>query len=842
MSIISNFPCGSGSGGGPTLETVTNIKTLTSHEKVYIQWSDPDDLAVAGSVLAAWGGTLLVRKAGSAPVSRRDGVIVLDSKTRNAYKDSYFCDSGLTDGVIYYYKLFPYTTSNLCTDVDDGAFSAVPDAVAVGNVSNISLEPAGNGKMAIRWTDPDAAVVADGITIASWASTVVVVKAGGYAASPADPDAAYTYTSTTRNGHAGTPLVATGLENGTAYYVSLFPMTTDGKANADTANRKIGTANRLVIANEPAQSGTLTYNGNSQSPVWSSYDSAQLTLGGAASATNAGTYSAVFTPQDDYMWADGSIAAKTVQWTIAKKQIAKVTASATAWTYDGTAHIPEWSGYNADAVTLGGTTSAQTNAGDFSTSFTPKDNYAWSDGTGTAVTISWSVERAAVTLPAQSGSLTYNGNAQSPAWNSAYDSGRMILGGTLSATNARTYTAAFTPTANYKWPDGTTAAKNVSWSIAKAAGSLSLSTASVTLDSSNLTRAVTVTRAGDGAITATSSNTGVATASVSGNIVTISHVSQASGTATITIKVAAGTNHNAPADKTVAVTAAFIRTLNDCTWAKISEISAAGQAANYWKVGDRKAVLVKGTVGTLSINQTLYVYILGFDHNSAKEGNGIHFGTFKTALTGGTDVCLVDGNYGSNKTDGTKTFNMNHWGDYDFGGWKACDLRYDILGSTKTAPKNYGKQRVYGDVGYDAPANTATSPVANTLMAALPSDLRAVMKPITKYTDNVGGGANTASNVTASVDYLPLLAEYEIFGAKTYANQYEKNYQAQYAYYAAGNSKMKYKHSATGSAAYLWGRSVYSSSTNYFCTVSTNGAAHSDIIAYSDGLAPIFMV
>ena len=127
---------------------------------------------------------------------------------------------------------------------------------------------------------------------------------------------------------------------------------------------------------------------------------------------------------------------------------------------------------------------------------------------------------------------------------------------------------------------------------------MTLSTSSVTLNASALTAAVTVTRPGNGAITASSSNTGVATVSVSGNTVTISHVNQTTGTATVTIKVAAGTNHTAPANKTVAVTAQFMPTkkaLNDQTWAEIRQVSDAGQGSSYWSVGDRKAVLVNGT-------------------------------------------------------------------------------------------------------------------------------------------------------------------------------------------------------------------------------------------------------
>lgn len=698
MPIISNFPGGSGSGGGGlALAAASNIKVLTASGKVYVKWTDPEDMVVGDATLATWAGTVLVRKAGSKPTSRRDGTIVLDSKERDKYKAAYFCDSGLTNGVEYFYKLFPYSTSNTYTDSTEDEFSATPNAVAVGDVSGITLAAAGNGKLSIKWTDPAATVVNDGVTLATWASTVVVVKAGGYATSPTDPDAAYTFTSTTRNAYAANPLVATGLTNGTTYCVSLFPMSTDGKANTNAANRKTGVANKITISNVPAQSGTLTYNGNSQTPSWSNYNSAQLTLGGTTSGTNATSYNATFTPKADYMWSDGSTTAKTV-----------------------------------------------------------------------------------------------------------------------------------------------------SWSIGKAAGSMTLSASAVTLNSAALTAEVTVTRPGDGAITASSSNTGVATVSVSGNKVTIKHVNQTTGTATITIKVAAGTNHTAPADKTVAVTAQFMPTkkaLNDQTWAEIRQVSDAGQGSSYWSVGDRKAVLVNGTVGTLAVNQTLYVYILGFNHNSAKEGNGIQFGTFKTALSGGTDVCLVDGSYNSYKTDGSKIFNMNHWGNYNYGGWKACDLRYDILGSTNKAPVNYGKARATSDTGYDAPTNTATSPVANTLMAALPADLRAVMKPITKYTDNKGNSSDVAANVTSSLDYLPLLAEQEIFGGnRTYSNQYEKNSQVQYAYYSAGNSKVKYRHSATGSAAYWWGRSPFYFNTGGFCRVNTNGDADFNYAGYSYGLAPAFMV
>ena len=269
--------------------------------------------------------------------------------------------------------------------------------------------------------------------------------------------------------------------------------------------------------------------------------------------------------------------------------------------------------------------------------------------------------------------------------------------------------------------------------------------------------------------------------------------------------------------------------LNDNDWKTIKAVSDKGEGANYWSIGDRKAVTVNGTVGTLAVNGTYYAYIIGFNHNSSKEGNGITFGTFKTALSGGTDICLVDGKYNGSSTNGTKYFNMNHSSNTNAGGWKGCDLRYDVLGSTNT---NDG----------DATATTATNPVANTLMAALPSDLRAVMKPMTIYTDNTGGGSDNASYVTKTTDYLPLLAEYEIYGTNDNANTAEKNYQAQYAYYSAGNPKQKYRHNATGSIAWWWERSPYYDNSIGFCLVATGGIElYPDAIA-SYGVAPVFRV
>ena len=116
------------------------------------------------------------------------------------------------------------------------------------------------------------------------------------------------------------------------------------------------------------------------------------------------------------------------------------------------------------------------------------------------------------------------------------------------------------------------------------------------------------------------------------------------------------------------------------------------------------------------------------------------------------------------------------------------------------------------------------------------------MKPATKYSDNTGGGSDTASYVTSTTDLLPLLSEFEYHGARTYANSAEKNYQAQYDYYKAGNSRVHYKHNATGTAADAWCRSVFSGISSYFCLARSDGSAYAGDASHSWALAPCFFV
>ena len=255
---------------------------------------------------------------------------------------------------------------------------------------------------------------------------------------------------------------------------------------------------------------------------------------------------------------------------------------------------------------------------------------------------------------------------------------------------------------------------------------------------------------------------------------------------------------------TVDITLTTIQELNDTSWATIKQVSDASMGANFWSVGDCKEVTMNGKVsdGLTLTNYSAWVYIIGFNHNAEREGNGIAFQGFK-ATKNGTDVCLVDSGYNSKKTSGT-WFNMNNT-DTNSGGWQASRMRTVVMPLIK---------------------------------AAFPADLQAVIKPSTIFTTQ--GDGNGAC--TATEDEVFLLAEYEARGMRSDASTQEPNYLKQYSYYSAGNSKVKYKHNATTTAALWWERSPNFDSSRYFCSVSALGGAALYSASYSHGVSPAFKV
>ena len=544
----------------------------------------------------------------------------------------------------------------------------------------------------------------------------------------------------------------------------------------------------------------------------------------------------------------------TYQVTVNKRQVTIPTVTDTSKTYNGSPQSPNVTNEPSSTYANVGNKSG-TNAGNYTLIYTLTNTnmYEWTDGSTSAKAYPWTIAKAQVTIPTVTNtSKTYTGSSQSPTvTNEPTTTLAMVTG--KNGTNAQTYTLSYTliDTNNYEWSDGSIAPKTYPWTIAKAACTISLGTNAVNLTAASPIKTVTVTRSGDGTISASSTNAAVAT--VSGTT-TLTITGATAGSATINVNVAEGTNHLATST-TIAVTSTVpSTTLNNNSWAVISEASQAGTGDLFWDVGDAKEITLNGKIGdhlTLS-NQKLCVFILDFNYkmNGTAENN-IIWGGFKTAVTEGVDVALADTKYRESSSDGTICFNLNHKGtiatsaiyvddNYNYGGWKGCDLRYDILGATSTAPSQYNQIKTETNVGYDATAATLTNPKANTLLAALPSDLRNVLRLWTRWIDATGNGSKTDSGIQATVDAISMLTEYEIFNRIDNANTYEKNHQTQMTYYKNGNSKIRYRHDSTSTAALWWTASPCRLGASSFEAINSSGEYGNSYSRQNKAIAPAF--
>lgn len=97
------------------------------------------------------------------------------------------------------------------------------------------------------------------------------------------------------------------------------------------------------------------------------------------------------------------------------------------------------------------------------------------------------------------------------------------------------------------------------------------------------------------------------------------------------------------------------------------------------------------------------------------------------------------------------------------------------------------------------------------------------------------------SYITSTTDYLPLLSEFELHGDRNYSNIYEPNYQKQYDYYKAGNSKDYYRHNSTGNIANVWNRSINPVWDVSFC-YSYIDRPYTDDANNSKAISPCFAV
>jgi hypothetical protein len=468
-----------------------------------------------------------------------------------------------------------------------------------------------------------------------------------------------------------------------------------------------------------------------------------------------------------------------------------------------------------------------------------------------------------VSVKAASSVLFYNKKAQSPAID--FDQGKVsiVASGTTSvATNAGTYTIKAAPVNGYHWRGGTsTGAQNYVWTIQKAIPETFLSEQAVFLRPDNDKIRVEVESDSSGAVTLTLGSTTatlVSNAFFEAKVVTDGTVREIefkyltgpalSGSdadlisdTDLTVNVAADTNYDASTIKMRVHTSEVSGVLSHNSITDIKAVTVAGKAELFWSVGDIIGpVPMAGTISTgLELNDyEAYFYILGFDHNSAKESTGedsegasagvYHTITFQFGKSGlardSVSVAFVDDHYGQYNFSGDGYF-RHHTTNTNAGGWAGY-----TDGTTTVA-------------GSDLRKNNCV-----WFYNALPNDWQNAICPVVKYTDNHGGGTDTASYITASYEKVFLLSEFEVFGTRSYANSAEQNYQLRYTYFANGNSSVKYRFddisvALAGSDRAWWGRSCSNpSTTGFFSPGDTHGNDHVENSYWDFGFAPAFCV
>ena len=204
--------------------------------------------------------------------------------------------------------------------------------------------------------------------------------------------------------------------------------------------------------------------------------------------------------------------------------------------------------------------------------------------------------------------------------------------------------------------------------------------------------------------------------------------------------------------------------------------------ANHWKlsVGDKIVINLNG--------DNYDFQIIGFNHDDLDTAAA--YG--KVTATGKAGITFQ-------MVDCFKTTYVMNSSNTNVGGWKSSAMRTSTMATMK---------------GY--------------LSTAWKSALKTVRKKV-----SVGNNSSTLETVS---DDCFLLSEVEIFGSTTYSAAGEGN---QYAWYKAGNSKVK---KYNGSANSWWERSPLATDANDFCRVNSNGSASANNANSSHGVAFGFCV
>lgn len=649
--------------------------------------------------------------------------------------------------------------------------------------------------------------------------------------------------SPTWNNYDQNKMILGGVTSGTAvgsYNATFTPKAnyewSDGTTTAKTVSWSIGVA-LLVV---PTQAGSLTYSGTSQSPSWNNYDTSKMTIGGIYSSTNAGTFTATFTPKTGFAWQDNTTTAKNVTWSIGRASISVIPSQSTTVRYTGSAVTPTWANYNTSQLTIGGATSG-TNVSIYTATFTPTGNYQWSDGTIVAKSVQWQISRGIInTIPTQSGSLVYNGAARTPTW-SNYNTSQLTISGTTSSVNAGTFSATFTPTSNWQWSDNTTTGKVVTWQITKQVIALPYQSNTLTYNGSIQYPTFTF-NSNIISIGAVSGQTNAGTYSVSFALVGSSATNYMWPDNTTTTKSIPWVINKAARVLTIVggapeTTTSGLTITKEYTMNTAAELSST--SLNTWSA-NTNIVRVSGTSPiTPWAKQVSYI-------------GGNTTGSVNTAVslaetTNYAQSNVIEG-YISNRPIYSDLAN-NPWEVISYVSKAGTASNYWSIGAEKSFTMTTGEtitMQIYG-FNHDV-ANSITFGTKNlmanlqrmnssmtnsggfrgsamytwlqgSLYNSFPDELKTIIRAVDKITS---AGNGSASLVTDTMKVF-LFSEIECFGANTYSYAGEGT---KYSIFTNNSSRIKYLANGSGTPSHWWQRSPPAGYSTAFCFTSNNGTTN----------------
>ena len=373
--------------------------------------------------LAYTGANLTINKAATATAAAAD-------KTYNGASQT-----GVTGSYVSW--------ANSTTGIDAGSYTAIatPD-------ENHAWSDGTTAAKSITWTMSVKEVAV------TWGTTIFTYN--GSAQGP---------TASAESGVTGETINVTrttGTNAGSYTSTASISSVTGGRAKA--GNYKLIGATKAFTINRAATATAAavnkTYNGESQTGVTGNY----VSWGGTTAGIDAGSYTATATPNENYAWSDGTTAIKSITWTMSAKEVAVTWGTTTTFIYNGVAQGPTASaesGVTGETINITRTTG--TNAGSYTSTASISSvtggrakagNYKLTENTKAFI-----INRA-TTATAAVADKTYNGESQT-----GVTGNYVSWGGTTAGIDAGSYTATATPDENHAWSDGTTAAKNITWTM-----------------------------------------------------------------------------------------------------------------------------------------------------------------------------------------------------------------------------------------------------------------------------------------------------------------------------------------------------------------------------------------